>query len=171
MGHENADRPRFPFFCVAGHFHSHPEHLRQNGAFSAIGFDSSGIFAEECRKPENDAGRSVLIAAPLIALLYVVGTSAVLAYVSPAKVDLAATISQLIQVTVGDTILSRVLTAIGIGALNVPYIASMVIITGMIARLPMVAGWDGLLPGWWSGLHPRFRHHRKPSAVSPLQCF
>ena len=33
----------------------------------------------------------------------------------------------------------------------------MVIITGMVARLPMVAGWDGLLPEWWSELHPKFR--------------
>jgi glutamate:GABA antiporter len=27
----------------------------------------------------------------------------------------------------------------------------------MVARLPMVAGWDGLLPPWWSDLHPRLR--------------
>ncbi|HEX8491154.1 MAG TPA: hypothetical protein VF626_09055, partial [Chthoniobacterales bacterium] len=27
------------------------------------------------------------------------------------------------------------------------------------SRLPMVAGWDGLLPGWFSRLHPR---HRTP---------
>ena len=26
----------------------------------------------------------------------------------------------------------------------------------MVARLPMAAGWDGLLPAWWSRLHPRF---------------
>src|SRR5438552_1904247 len=24
-------------------------------------------------------------------------------------------------------------------------------------RLPMVAGWDGLLPAWFTRLHPRFR--------------
>jgi glutamate:GABA antiporter len=121
------------------------------------GFDSSGIFAEECRRPENDIGRSVLIAAPLIALMYVLGTSAVLAYISPARVDLAATVPQLIQVAVGGTVLGRMLTFIGIGALNIPYTAAMVVVTGMVARLPMVAGWDGLLPGWWSELHPRFR--------------
>ena len=33
----------------------------------------------------------------------------------------------------------------------------MVITIGVVARLPMVAGWDGLLPAWWSSLHPKFR--------------
>jgi amino acid transporter len=31
-----------------------------------------------------------------------------------------------------------------------------VMFTG-ITRLPMVAGWDGLLPSWFMRLHPRFR--------------
>jgi amino acid transporter len=135
-------------------------------AISALsGFDSAGIFAEECRKPENDVGRSVLIAAPLIALMYVLGTSAVLAYITPARVDLAATVPQLFQAAVGDTVLGRVLTFIGIGALNLPFTAAMVVTIGMVARLPMVAGWDGLLPGWWSELHPRFRTPSKAIGV------
>ena len=41
------------------------------------GFDNSAVFSEECRKPENDVARSVLIAAPLIAVMYIIGTSAV----------------------------------------------------------------------------------------------
>jgi glutamate:GABA antiporter len=36
----------------------------------------------------------------------------------------------------------------------------MVPVIGMISRLPMVAGWDGLLPRWWSELHP---HHGTPA--------
>ena len=46
-------------------------------------------------------GPLVRIAAPLIALIYVFGTNAVLAYISPARVDLAATVPQLIQVAGG----------------------------------------------------------------------
>lgn len=141
-------------------------------AISALaGFDQSGIFAEECRKPENDVGRSVLIAAPLIALMYIFGTSAVLAYIPPGRVDLAASVPQLIQVAVGGTVLGRVLTFIGIAALNIPYTAAMVVVTGMVARLPMVAGWDGLLPGWWSELHPRFRTPSKAIGVVTAAMF
>ncbi|MGO9239498.1 MAG: APC family permease [Bryobacteraceae bacterium] len=127
-------------------------------AISALsGFDNCAIFAEECRKPENDVARSVLIAAPLIALMYILGTSAVLAYIPPTKVDLAAVVPQVIQAGFGATGLGRALNLIASGAFDISITASMVIFIGMIARLPMAAGWDGLLPGWWSELHPTFR--------------
>jgi len=35
--------------------------------------------------------------------------------------------------------------------------AQAVACVAQVSRLPMVAGWDGLLPGWFSVLHPRFR--------------
>jgi amino acid transporter len=41
----------------------------------------------------------------------------------------------------------------------------MVLYVGMIARLPMVAGWDGLLPAWWSALNPRYRTPIKAISV------
>lgn len=121
------------------------------------GFDGSAVFSEECRKPENDVARSVMISAPLIALMYILGTSTVLAYVAPANVDLAAPVGQVMQAGFGNSGLGRTLAAISVEAFNVGYLAAMVIVMGMVARLPMVAGWDGLLPAWWSELHPRFR--------------
>jgi glutamate:GABA antiporter len=121
------------------------------------GFDSCAVFSEECRKPENDVARSVVVAAPLIALMYILGTSAVLAYVDPSKVDLAAAVPQVMHAGFGATGMGRALAAIAVGSLNISFAASMVIVVGMVARLPMVAGWDELLPRWWSALHPTFR--------------
>ena len=46
-----------------------------------------------------------------------------------------------------------------------------VIIMGMVARLPMVAGWDGLLPAWWSTLHPRYRTPSKAIAAVSIGGF
>jgi len=125
------------------------------GALS--GFDQSAVFSEECRRPGNDVARSVLIAAPVIALMYILGTGAVLAYIPPVNVDLAAPVSQVMHAGFGVSSLGTVLTALAVGAFNIGYAAAMVISVGMVARLPMVAGWDGLLPGWWSELHPRFQ--------------
>ncbi len=125
------------------------------GALS--GFDQCAVFSGECRKPGNDVARSVFVSAPLIALMYILGTGAVLAYTSPANVDLAAPVSQLMHAGLGVTGAGRVMTAIAVCAFNVVHVASMVIGIGMVARLPMVAGWDGLLPLWWSELHPKFR--------------
>lgn len=127
-------------------------------AISALsGFDGSAIFSEECRKPENDVARSVMIAAPLIALMYIVSTGAVLAYVPPGRVDLAAAVPQAIQAGLGFTGWGGGLTKLAALGFSVSYFASMVLYVGMIARLPMVAGWDGLLPSWWSALNPRYR--------------
>jgi amino acid transporter len=121
------------------------------------GFDNSAVFSEECRKPENDVARSVLIAAPLIALMYILSTSAMLTYVDRSNVDMAAAVPQVMQAGFGSTNLGRALVAVTSIGFSISFMASWVIIIGMVARLPMVAGWDGLLPRWWSELHPRFR--------------
>jgi len=127
-------------------------------AISALsGFDGSAIFSEECRKPENDVARSVLIAAPVIAAIYILGTSSVLAYVDPGHVDLAAAVPQVMEAGLGVSKLGRSLVWIVSCAFSISFLASMIVYVGMIARLPMVAGWDGLLPGWWSELHPKLR--------------
>ena len=127
-------------------------------AISALsGFDGAAIFSEECRKPENDVARSVLIAAPLIAVVYILGTSSVLAYIQPAKVDLAAAVPQVMEAGLGTTGVGGALSLAISAAFNLAYFASMLVYIGLIARLPMVAGWDGLLPAWWSELHPTLR--------------
>ncbi len=135
--------------------------------FSLSGFDQCSVFAEECRKPKNDVARSVLLAAPLIALMYMVCTSAIQSYVAIGDVDVAAPISQALQAGFGDGAVGKALTVLVAGAYNLTLIAAVVVVVGMAARLPMVAGWDGLLPGWWSELHPRFRiPHKAIAAVS-----
>ena len=67
----------------------------------------------------------------------------------------------------GSSGLGVTFTVIAVGTLSIALIAGPVIFIGMVARLPMVAGWDGLLPGWWSELHPTFRTPSKAiSAVT-----
>src|SRR5262249_8815170 len=55
------------------------------GALS--GYDTVAIFAGESHQPERNIGRSILFAAPIIAALYIFGTSGILAFVSPDTVD------------------------------------------------------------------------------------
>jgi amino acid transporter len=133
--------------------------------FALSGFDQCAIFSEECRKPKNDVARSVVISAPLIALMYILGTSAVLAYIRSADVDVAAPISQLLQAGFGSAGMGRSMTAIAVLAFNGSLIAALVVVVGMVSRLPMAAGWDGLLPEWWSRLNARFGTPSKAIAV------
>src|SRR5262249_255810 len=50
-----------------------------------------------------------------------------------------------------------ILTTVTVCALTFSLVCGWVALLGMVARFPMVIGWDGLLPAWWSDLHPRFR--------------
>jgi amino acid transporter len=124
--------------------------------FALSGLDQCSIFSEECRKPKNDVARSVFIAAPFIALMYIASTSAVLAYIPVAKVDLAAPVPQVMQAGFGSTVVGWAFAASSVGVYCFALIATLIVVVGMVARLPMAAGWDGLLPAWFSQLHPSF---------------
>lgn len=125
------------------------------GAFS--GFEYVAILAGECRSPGRTIGRSVVIASPAIALMFILGTSSVLAYLRPDQVDLVGPVPQTLSIG---------LRRFGIGSVAASAIILMLVgrqigvatlaVTG-VARLPMVAGWDRLLPQWFSRLHPRYK--------------
>src|SRR5215472_6065940 len=62
------------------------------GALS--GFDTVAVFAAESYSPARNFARATLLAAPVIALLYIFGTSSILAFVTPDEVDIIAPIPQ-----------------------------------------------------------------------------
>src|SRR5262249_54161476 len=66
------------------------------GGFS--GFEYVAILAGECRNPGRLIGRSVLIAAPIIVVMFVLGTSSVIALVPVNKLDLVSPIPQALSV-------------------------------------------------------------------------
>lgn len=124
--------------------------------FGALGgFEYVAIVAGECRNPERVIGRSVAIAAPIIGLMFILGTGSVLAFVRPADVDLIGPIPQALALGSKPFGLIAALMPIVIMTITVVRVAqSSVNFTGS-ARLPMVAGWDRLLPEWFTRLHPR----------------
>src|SRR5581483_1103706 len=125
------------------------------GAFS--GFEYVAILAGECRNPGRAIGRSVLIAVPLIALMFILGTSSVLALVPADQIDLVSPIPQAITLGFRGLAGAAVIAPALILLLLLRQVGNMMLIFAGNARLPMVAGWDGLLPAWFTRLHPRFR--------------
>jgi glutamate:GABA antiporter len=126
--------------------------------FGALGgFEYVAIFAGECKDPAKLIGRSVIIAAPVIAALFILGTGSVLWFVGDRNIDLISPVSQVLSIAtrplgVGAEIASAViLLVLGMR------IAQMSVHFAGTARLPMVAAWDRLLPAWFTRLHPRFR--------------
>jgi amino acid transporter len=134
------------------------------------GFESASVFAGECHAPARDLPRSVTISAPLIAATYILGTGAMLAYVPLDKIDLAAPVQQLMQAGFGNAGFGEILTVLTVLAFIINTIAGAVALVGVTARFPMVIGWDGLLPAWWSDLHPRFRTPVKALAMVTGAC-
>jgi amino acid transporter len=123
------------------------------GAMS--GFDSMAIFAGECRDATKAIGRSVVIAAPIIAAMFVLGTSSVVALVPHDKIDLVSPISQALALGTRPGDPGAALIPLGIGALLFSFIAASALTFACSTRLPLVAGWDKLLPNWFGRLHPR----------------
>ncbi len=127
-------------------------------SFGALcGFEYAAIFAGESRNPRRHLTRAIWIAAPLIALLYIFGTSAILAYVSPDKIDVIGPIPQALRVALGGTRLGEVIVPVAILFLLTNYLSSFSLNFAANTRLPMCAGWDHLLPQWFTRLHPRYR--------------
>lgn len=124
------------------------------GALS--GFEYVAILAGECRNPARSIGRSVLVATPIIGLLFILGTSAVLALVPQNGIDLIAPIPQALRIAFPGAGLIAVIVPLLILFLFARTVADMNLVFTGNTRLPMVAGWDGLLPSWFSRLDARF---------------
>ena len=126
--------------------------------FGALGgFEYVAIHAGESRDPVRTIGRSVAIAAPIIALMFILGTSSVLALIPQDQIDLIAPIPQILSLGFGQLGLVAGIASMTIFALLSIRIAQASVMFGGNTRLPMVAGWDDLLPEWFTRLHVKYR--------------
>src|ERR1700754_206221 len=121
------------------------------------GFEYIAILAGETKAPARNFGRSVMIAAPIIAVMFILGTTSVLAFVSPDHVDLISPIPQVLTIGFGSSGWVGTVVSIAILGVVVRQIALMSIYFAGNTRLPMVAGWDRLLPAWFTRLHPKYK--------------
>ena len=126
--------------------------------FGALGgFEYVAILAGECRSPARTIGRSVMIAAPLIAIMFIFGTSSVLAFVRPEEIDLIAPIPQVLSIGFSTFGVAAMVVPIALALLMTLRVAQASVNFTGLTRLPMVAGWDHLMPRWFTKLHPRFK--------------
>jgi amino acid transporter len=125
------------------------------GALS--GLEYVAIVAGECRDPSRTIGRSVVIATPIITLMFVLGTSAVLAFVRPDEVDLISPIPQVLSLGFRPFGIASIVAPIAILMLLSRSIGNVSMTFTGNTRLPMVAGWDELLPAWFTRIHPRYK--------------
>jgi|HubBroStandDraft_3_1064219.scaffolds.fasta_scaffold07648_3 amino acid transporter len=126
--------------------------------FGALGgFEYVAIHAGECRDPARTITRSVALAAPVIAAMFIFGTSSVLALVPQAQIDLIAPIPQVLSEGFRALRVAAPIAPLAILALLCIRVAQSSVMFAGNTRLPMVAGWDRLLPEGFTRLHSRYR--------------
>jgi len=127
--------------------------------FAAAGLEYIAIMAGESKAPSRNIGRSVLIASPIIFLMFTLGTSSVLAFheLSGTAINFIAPIPQTLRLAFGDSALADWVARLVILMLQIRILGAASFIFTGVTRLPMVAGWDHLIPAWFSRLHPRYR--------------
>jgi amino acid transporter len=125
------------------------------GALS--GFEYVAILAGECRDPARTIGRATAWAVPVIALMFILGTNSVLTLVPQSQIDLVSPIPQTLTAGFAGMGIARFIVPLLIVFLLLRQLGNCALIFAGNTRLPMVAGWDGLLPGWFTHLHARFR--------------
>jgi len=89
--------------------------------------------------------------------MFILGTSSVLAFVPRDHVDLIGPIPQVLSIGFQSLGVVGTIGSIAILGITVRTIALMSIYFAGNTRLPMVAGWDRLLPAWFSRLHPKYK--------------
>jgi amino acid transporter len=125
------------------------------GAFS--GFEYVAIFAGEARAPSSAIRRATWVAGPIVVLMFVLGTSGVLTFSQPDSIDLIAPVPQAIALgTRSLPALTWLVPAVALGIAFRAMAWGSAAFAG-VARLPMVAGWDGLVPAAFTRLHPRYK--------------
>src|SRR5436309_9612210 len=125
------------------------------GALS--GFEYVAILAGETPAPARVIGRSVLIASAVIALAFILGTSSVLAFVGNNPIDLIGPVPQTLRLGLHSFPIAGAVASIGILLMTVRTISSTSVHFTGTSRLPMVAGWDRLLPVWFTRLHSKYK--------------
>jgi amino acid transporter len=127
------------------------------GAFS--GCEAIAVFSGECRDPETArvVRKSVLIAAPVVTAIFTLGTACILVFAKPNEIDLVSPVAQNLSLGARALGVAGPVVPLAMLLMLLARVGSATIILNMVSRLPMVAGWDHLLPAWFTKLHPKYR--------------
>jgi len=118
------------------------------------GLEYIAILAGETRSPARTIGQSVWIASPIICAMFILGTSSVLAFQN-GHIDLIAPIPQTFRLALGSSGVGGFVAVAAITFLQLRLIGTASLVFTGATRLSLTAGWDHLLPGWFTRLHPR----------------
>ena len=124
-------------------------------AFAWTGPEAASFMGEEIRDSRRTVPRGLLLAAPMIALIYVLGTASILVALPVSEVSGLSGIMQAIQTTAARVGLVGI-TPLAAALITVTCLGSVGAWFETVARIPFVAGIDRFLPESFGRLHPRW---------------
>lgn len=124
-------------------------------AFAWTGPEAISFMAGEVKDARRTIGYGLALAAPVIAVIYVGGTAAVLAILTPSQTNAIFGVMQSVA-TAATRFGWDFLTPAAAMLVMISCLASAGAWLGAVARLPFVAGLDAYLPKAFGHMHPRF---------------
>jgi glutamate:GABA antiporter len=125
-------------------------------AFAFTGLEIASMMSEEVRDPRRTYPRAIFVSGALIAVIYIVGTFALLSLVPAEQVDPKSGVFQ--AITMGSTMLRigfvGVLAALLVSVGNAGGVGSTV---AGASRVPFAVGIDRYLPAAFGKIHPRWK--------------
>ena len=139
-----------------------PANLRTMALFGQMlfgalcGLEYVAILAGESRQPARSIGRSVWMASPAICAMFILGTGSVVALVPAGKIDFIAPIPQTMRMALGNTGWGNIAAMTAIVLVEIRLLGAASLLFTGATRLPMAAGWDHLVPQWFTRMHRRW---------------
>jgi APA family basic amino acid/polyamine antiporter len=121
--------------------------------FAYIGFDAISTCAQEARNPNRDLPISILTSLAICTVLYMATAVVLTGMVNYTELNVAAPVALALDKYEG---LRWLGIPVKIGAIAGMTSVMLVMTVGQ-ARIFMTMGADGLLPGWFARVHPRFK--------------
>jgi amino acid transporter len=125
-------------------------------AFAFTGLEIASMMSEEVHDPRRTFPRAIFVSGALIAVIYIVGTFALLSLVPAEQADPKSGVFQ--AITMGSTMLRigfvGVLAALLVSVGNAGGVGSTV---AGASRVPFVVGIDRYLPAAFGRIHPRWK--------------
>ena len=118
------------------------------------GFEYIAILAGESRRAEQTIGQSVLLSAPVISAMFILGTSVVLAFIGNQPINVIGPIPQTFRIAFGDTGAGSRAAQFAIALILARAVAAASLLFTGVTRLPMAAAWDRVAPQWFTRLDP-----------------
>jgi amino acid transporter len=123
-------------------------------SFALVGLELAPVMGGEIKNPARTLPRAILISAVTVAVLYVVGTLAIMLALPPDQVSPisgALGAAQAVADRVGFPIIGAVMAAL----ISFSVVGGVAAWLGGAARLPLVVGIDSFLPPVMARLHPK----------------